>query len=152
MRPTTILCVGRASIDIGAIFSGFYAEIQGALAGIGQHFLNQGLAAVLGGIGGSRAIGDVFACEYLMGVSMPLIQSCPFFVALSQQIAAAVAAAQGALSGTLTNLTALGSSLVDASKPHLAQLQEQIVGHGLNVLGSLSETINNLHGSITGGR
>ena len=71
MRPTTILFAGRASIDIGAIFSGFYAEIQGALAGIGQHFLNQGLAAVLGGIGGSRAFGDVFACEYLMGVSMP---------------------------------------------------------------------------------
>ena len=55
---------GRASVDLGAIFGGFFSEIQGALTGIGQHFLNQGLAAVLGGIGGSRAIGDIFACKY----------------------------------------------------------------------------------------
>ncbi|CAF4995830.1 unnamed protein product, partial [Rotaria sp. Silwood1] len=45
-----------------------------------------------------------------------------------------------------------GAQILDASKPHLQQLQEQLVGHGLNVLGSLSETINNLHGSITGSR
>jgi hypothetical protein len=71
---------------------------------------------------------------------------------LSQQIGAAVTAAQGALTGALNNLSTLGSNLVDATKPHLEQLQEQLVGHGLNVLGSISETINNLHGSITGGR
>ena len=71
---------------------------------------------------------------------------------LSQQIGSAVTAAQGALSGALGNLSALGSSILDASKPHWEQLQEQLVGHGLNVLGSLSETINNVHGSLTGGR
>jgi hypothetical protein len=74
------------------------------------------------------------------------------FAALSQQVGAAVAAAQGALTGALGNLSNLGANLVDASKPHFAQLQESLVGHGLNVLGSISETINNLHGSITGGR
>lgn len=74
------------------------------------------------------------------------------FVALQTQIGSAVTAAQGALSGALSGLSALGSNLVDASKPHWESLQEQLVGHGLNVLGSISETLNNLHGSITGGR
>lgn len=73
-------------------------------------------------------------------------------VALSSQIGSAVTAAQGALSGALGNLGAIGSNILDASKPHWESLQEQLVGHGLNVLGSISETINNLHGSITGGR
>lgn len=73
-------------------------------------------------------------------------------LALQQQIAGAVSVAQGALSGALGGLSALGSNILDASKPHWEQLQEQLVGHGLNVLGSLSETINNVHGSITGGR
>jgi len=130
---TTLIGSGRASIDFGAIFSGFYNEISGALAGIGSHFLNQGLGAVLGGLIGGRGIGDIFS-------------------GLSQQIAGLVGGAQSALQGALGNLSALGSNLLDATKPHLAQLQEQLVGHGLNVLGSLSETINNLHGSITGGR
>jgi len=49
-------------------------------------------------------------------------------------------------------LQGIAAGVIDASKPHLQQLQEQLVGHGLNALGSLSETINNLHGSITGGR
>ena len=62
LSPSSLL-VGRASVDLGAIFSGFLSEIQGALTGIGQHFLNQGLAAVLGGIAGSRGISDIFACE-----------------------------------------------------------------------------------------
>jgi len=127
---------GRASLDLGSVFSGFLSEIQGALTGIGQHFLNQGLAAVLGGLGslgGSRFIGDLFA-------------------GLSQQIGAAVTAAQGALTGALGNLQALGTSILDASKPHWEQLQEQLLDHTFNALGSLSETINNLHGSITGGR
>jgi hypothetical protein len=72
-------------------------------------------------------------------------------VALSQQIGAAVSAAQGALSGALGGLSALGSQILDASKPHFEQLQEQLIGHGLNVLGSLAETINNVHGSVVGG-
>ena len=80
------------------------------------------------------------------------INSNDFVVDLQQQISGAVTAAQGALSGALSNISALGSSLLDASKPHWEQLQEQLVGHGLNVLGSLSETISNVHGSITGGK
>jgi hypothetical protein len=127
---------GRAVINLGAMFNEFYQGISGALNGIGQHLLNQGLASVLGGLGslgGSRAIGDIFA-------------------SLSAQVSAAVTAAQGALSGALGGLQALAGNILDASKPHWEQLQEQLVGHGLNVLGSLSETINNLHSSITGGR
>ena len=77
---------------------------------------------------------------------------CYFVVALSEQINSAVTAAQGALAGAWENLSALGSNIVDASKPHWEQLQEQLINHGLNALGSISETINNLHGSITGGR
>ena len=127
---------GRASVDLAAIFGGFLNEITGAVTGIGQHLLNQGLAAVLGGLGslgGSRFIGDLFS-------------------SLSSQIGAAVTAAQGALTGALGSLSSLGGNILDASKPHWESLQEQLVGHGLNVLGSISETINNLHGSITGGR
>ncbi|UJR09058.1 hypothetical protein I4U23_013306 [Adineta vaga] len=124
---------GRASINFSEIFSGFLQQITTPLTQIGQHFLNQGLAAVLGGIGGSRIFGDLFA-------------------SLQQQIGAAVTIAQGALSGALGSLSALGSNILDASKPHWEQLQEQLVGHGLNVLGSISETINNVHGSITGGQ
>ncbi|CAF4408564.1 unnamed protein product, partial [Rotaria magnacalcarata] len=71
---------------------------------------------------------------------------------LSQQFSTLVGNAQTALQGALGQLAAIGSGIVDASKPHLQQLQEQLIGHGLNALGSLSETINNLHGSITGGR
>jgi hypothetical protein len=127
---------GRAGIDLGAIFNDFLASVTPAITGLGQHFLNQGLAAVLGGLGnlgGSRAIGDIFA-------------------SLSAQVSAAVTAAQGALGGALSGLSALGSQILDASKPHWEQLQEQLVGHGLNVLGSIAESINNAHGSIVGGR
>lgn len=74
------------------------------------------------------------------------------FTALSAQFGTAVSAAQAALSSALNGLQTLGSNLLDASKPHWEQLQEQLIGHGLNALGSVSETINNLHGSITGGR
>jgi len=135
MGSITGLLGGNGRIDFGSIFSGFLAEIQGSLTGIKDHLINQGLAAVLGSLGslGGRGIGDIFA-------------------SLSQQIGAAVTAAQGALSGALGNLSALAGNLVDASKPHWEQLQGQLVGHGLNALGSLSETINNLHGSMTGGR
>merc|ERR1711972_924088 len=124
---------GRASINIGEIFNGFLQQITTPLLGIGQNLLNQGLAAVLGGLTGSRGISDIFA-------------------SLSQQVSGVVSAAQSALSGALGSLSALGSNILDASKPHWEQLQEQLVGHGLNVLGSISETINNVHGSITGGR
>jgi hypothetical protein len=126
---------GRAGLDFGAIFQDFLASVTPAITGLGQHFLNQGLAAVLGGLGnlgGSRALSDIFA-------------------SLSGQVAAAVAAAQGALSGALGGLSALGSQILDASKPHFEQLQEQLIGHGLNVLGSLAETINNVHGSVVSG-
>jgi hypothetical protein len=71
---------------------------------------------------------------------------------LSQQFSSLVGNAQTALQGALGQLASIGSGLLDASKPHFQQLQEQLIGHGLNALGSLSETINNLHGSITGGR
>jgi len=126
---------GRASINLGEIFRDFVSQLTKPVTELGQHFLNQGLAAVLGGLGslgGSRGFGDIFA-------------------GLQQQIAAAAAVAQGALSGVLGNLQTLGSNLLDASKPHWTNLQEQLVGHGLNVLGSLSETISNVHGAITGG-
>ncbi|UJR37160.1 hypothetical protein I4U23_029870 [Adineta vaga] len=126
--------LGGARIDLGAIFNDFWAGISTQVTGLGQHFLNQGLAAVLGGLGnlGSRGIGDIFS-------------------SISASIATAVAGAQSALSGALGGLQTLGSQILDASKPHWEQLQEQLVGHGLNVLGSLSETINNVHGSIVGG-
>ncbi|CCO36179.1 hypothetical protein RSOLAG1IB_11755 [Rhizoctonia solani AG-1 IB] len=67
----------------------------------------------------TRAIGDIFG-------------------GLSAQVGAAVTAAQGALTGALGGLQALGSQILNASKPHWEQLQEQLVGHGLNVLGFLS--------------
>ena len=124
---------GRASFDFAGIFQQLLNEVTPAIMGIGQHLLNQGLSAVLGSLGQSRGFSDIFA-------------------AISSQVSAAVTAAQGAVSGALTNLVAIGSGIVDASKPHFQQLQEQLIGHGLNALGSLSETINNLHGSVTGGR
>ncbi|CAF3884850.1 unnamed protein product [Rotaria sp. Silwood1] len=73
-------------------------------------------------------------------------------MSLTEQFQSVVAIAQGAVQGVVGNLSQIGAQILDASKPHLQQLQEQLVGHGLNVLGSLSETINNLHGSITGSR
>ncbi|CAF1496951.1 unnamed protein product [Rotaria magnacalcarata] len=127
---------GRASFDFAAIFQQLLEEVKPAIMGLGQHILNQGLSAVLGGLsslGQSRAFSDIFA-------------------SISSQVSAAVTAAQGAVAGALNNLVAIGSGIVDASKPHFQQLQEQLIGHGLNALGSLSETINNLHGSVTGGR
>jgi len=128
----TGLISGGACIDISAIFGEFLASIQGSLAGIGSSLLNQGLGAVLGGLGGSRALfGDIFAT-------------------LQGHISTAVGAAQGAIGGALSSLSGLGASLIDSGKPHWEQLQEQLLGHGLNVLGSISETINNLHGSVAG--
>ncbi|CAF0830038.1 unnamed protein product [Rotaria sordida] len=124
---------GRVELNLGNIFADFLQSIQGAATGLGQHLLNQGLSAVLGGLGGARGFGDIFN-------------------SISEQFANIVGTAQAAISGVVGNIVQVGSGLLDASKPHWEQLQEQLVGHGLNVLGSLSETINNLHGTITGGR
>ncbi|CAF1509840.1 unnamed protein product [Adineta ricciae] len=123
---------GGARVDLSAIFDNLFAEIQTQVNGITQQFLNQGLAGILGGFG-SRGIDDILS-------------------SISSTIATAVAGAQSALTGALSNLQTLGSQILDASKPHFEQLQEQLAGHGLNVLGSISETINNVHGSLVGGR
>jgi len=127
---------GRAEPNIFDHFKDFLASIQGQVVGIGQHLLNQGLASVLGGLGslgGSRAIGDIFA-------------------GLSAQIGSAVSMAQDAIKGIAGNIAQLGGQLLDTAKPHWEGLKESMVGHGMNVLGSLSETIGDLHSSITGGR
>jgi hypothetical protein len=127
---------GRASFSIIAEhFQNFINSITPALTGLGQHFLNQGLAAVLGGLGnlGGRGVFD------------------SIFGSLGTQLQDLMGNAQTAITGVLGGLQTLGSNLLDAAQPHWEQLQEQLIGHGLNVLGSLSETINNLHGSITGG-
>jgi hypothetical protein len=133
----TLIGGGRAGLGetISAIFADFWGSIQPAVTGLGQHFLNQGLSAVLGGLGGlgGRGFGDIFA-------------------GLSAQISGLVSAGQSALSGILGNVSSIVSGVLDASKPHWEQLQEQLVGHGLNVLNTLGQTINDLHGSITGGR
>jgi len=123
---------GRAEFSLAAIFNQFLEQIAPAITGLGEHFLNQGLSAVLGAIGG-RAFADIFA-------------------GLSAQIAAVVSAGQSALSGVVSNLTSVVSGVLDASKPHWEQLQDQLIGHGLNVLNSLGQTINDVHGTITGGR
>jgi len=131
-----ILGGGRGINDfLGPIFADFWGSIEHAVTGLGQHFLNQGLSAVLGGLGGlgGRGFGDIFA-------------------GLSAQISGLVSAGQSALSGILGNVSSIVSGVLDASKPHWEQLQEQLVGHGLNVLNTLGQTINDLHGSITGGR
>jgi len=126
---------GGRKIELGAIFADFWSSISHAVTGMGQHFVNQGLSAVLGGLGslGGRGIGDIFSN-------------------LSAQIAALVNAGQSALSGIVGNITSIATGVLDASKPHWEQLQEQLVGHGLNVLNTLGQTINDLHGSVTGGR
>jgi len=126
---------GRGALDIlSTAFNQLLSQLQGVAMSLGQHALNQGLAAVLGGLGGRGLFDSIFG-------------------SLTQQFGPILSGAQAALQGALGNLAAIGSGILDASKPHLEQLQEQLVGHGLNVLGSLSETINNLHGSVlSGGR
>jgi len=124
---------GRVSINIGQIFQDFLAQVTPAITGLGQHFLNQGLSAVLGAIGGGRIFGDLLS-------------------GLSAQISGLVSTAQNALSGIVGNITSLAGQVLDASKPHWESLQEQLIGHGLNVLNSLGNTINDFHGSVVGGR
>jgi len=125
---------GRAGIDLGAIFQGFLDQVTPAITGLGQHFLNQGLSAVLGAIGGlgGRGFGDLFS-------------------GIGAQFSNILSAAQSAISGVVSNVQTLAGQVLDASKPHWESLQEQLVGHGLNVLNSLGNTINDLHGSITSG-
>jgi hypothetical protein len=58
--------IGRGSFDLNAIFNGFLQQISTPLLEMGQHLLNQDLAAARGGLGslgGSRGLGDIFACE-----------------------------------------------------------------------------------------
>jgi len=124
---------GRVAIDFAAIFADFVNSVKPAITGLGQHFLNQGLSAVLGGLTGGRIFGDLLS-------------------SLSAQISTYVALGQQALSGIIGNVTTIASSVLDASKPHWEGLQEQLVGHGLNVLSTLGNTINDLHGSVVGGR
>ena len=59
--------VGGARINIGGIFNDFWTGISTQVTELGQHFLNQGLAAVLGGLGslGSRGISDIFSCKLI---------------------------------------------------------------------------------------
>jgi len=130
----SLLGGSRSSLDLGGLFKDLLQQLQTQVTQVGQHLLNQGLAAVLGGLGslsGSRVFAGIFDT-------------------LKEHFNTAVTAANGALQGALGGLTQLGSSLLDASKPHFQQLQEQLLGHGLNVLGSISETVSNLHGSIIG--
>ena len=65
IRFENVICnIGTARVDIGQIFADFWSQIETSVTGLGQHFLNQGLAAVLGGLGslgGARAFGDLFA-------------------------------------------------------------------------------------------
>ncbi|CAF1490995.1 unnamed protein product [Adineta steineri] len=124
---------GRIFGDISAMFTDFLGQITTPLLAIGQNLLSQGLSAVVGSLAGSRFLGD-------------------FMSQISSSMAAAVATAQGVISQTVSSLSGVLSNIVDASKPHLADLQNQMLGHGMNVLGSLSETVNNLHGSLVGGQ
>ncbi|CAF1064736.1 unnamed protein product [Adineta steineri] len=124
---------GRIFGDISAMFTDFLSQITTPLAGIGQALLNQGLSAVLSSMAGSRFLGD-------------------FMSQITSQMTAAVSAAQNVISTAVSGLSGVLSGVLDASKPHLADLQNQMLGHGMNVLGSLSETVNNLHGSLVGGQ
>jgi len=129
-----LLGSGRAEFNLGEVFNQLLQQLQATATHIGQQVLNTGLAAILGGLGslsGSRVFGDIFD-------------------ALKQHFNTAVSAANVALSGALGGLTQLGSDLVASTKPHLQSLQEQLLNHGLNALGTISESISNIHGSITG--
>ncbi|CAF1150325.1 unnamed protein product [Adineta steineri] len=127
----TGLLGGRMFGDLQTMFTDFLGQITTSLLAIGQSLLNQGLSAVIGQLAGSRFLGD-------------------FMSQITSQFASAIATAQGVVSSTVASLTGVASSLLDASKPHLADLQKQLMGHGLNMLGSISETVNNLHGSLIG--
>jgi len=129
---------GRGISDISEFFRNFIDSISGHVTEMGKHVMNQGLASVIGGLGsfgGSRSIGEIWS-------------------SLTQQITSAALNAHGAIkeivSTTSNNLTQLGANLLDSAKPHWQQLQENLVGHGLNALGSFAQGISGLHGTITG--
>jgi len=125
---------GRGIFDtIKEQFQQFLAQVSGPILGIGQHFVNQGLSAVLGAVSGGRIFGELLS-------------------GLTSQLSALVSGAQTAVTGIMGNLQGIVGNVIDASKPHLAQLQEQLIGHGLNVLNSIGNTVTDLHGSLTGGR
>jgi len=127
----SILGGGRAGI--ASLFSEWFSGIQGHLLGIGQHFVNQGLSAVLGAVGGmgGRGFGDLLS-------------------SITSQFSGIVSNVQNVLGGIMTNVQGIVGNVIDASKPHIAQLQEQLIGHGLNVLNSIGNTVTDLHGSLTG--
>ncbi|CAF3953185.1 unnamed protein product [Adineta steineri] len=121
--------------DFQAILSGFYESIQGSLAGLGNHLLNQGLSAVLGGLAGrqSRIFGDLFA-------------------SLQESVSGMLSQAGNMMTGVMAGLQGAAAGILSTAQPHWEDLQQQLLGHGMNVLGSVSETINNMHGSLVGGR
>jgi len=129
---------GRAGLfdSLQSVFTDFINSIKPAVGGMVSHLTNQGLSAVLGSLGGLGG----------------RIDFSEIFSTLGGHITNLTNVAKETIAGALGNLQAIGSNMLGAAKPHWEQLQESLVGHGLNVLGSLSDTINNLHGSITGGR
>ncbi|CAF4438066.1 unnamed protein product, partial [Adineta steineri] len=120
---------------VSGMFAEFASSVQTAVMGMGQHLLNQGLSAVLGGLAGrqSRIFGDLFASI-----------STTFNTMINQ--------ASTAVSGVMTGLQQAGATMLSTAQPHWEDLQQQLLGHGMNVLGSVSETINNMHGTLVGGR
>ncbi|CAE7138363.1 unnamed protein product [Rhizoctonia solani] len=137
--------------DINALFSGTSSgisnlplDLTGLLNGKGPKIINL-WTGVLSGLVEHSAKWNNERNLNARGISGDI------FAGLLVQITTAVVSAQATLMAAFGNLQNLGSQLLDASKPHWEQLQEQLVGHGLNVLGSISETINNLLGSIMGG-
>jgi len=126
---------GNGRAGVMDMFTEWFAGIQGALMGIGSHLVNQGLSAVLGAVGGmgGRGFADLLS-------------------SITSQFSGLVSGVQGALGGIMTNVQGIVGNVIDASKPHIAQLQEQLIGHGLNVLNSIGNTVTDLHGSLTGGR
>ncbi|CAF1220326.1 unnamed protein product [Adineta steineri] len=117
--------------QVSGMFAEFASSVQTAVMGMGQHLLNQGLSAVLGGLAGSsRGIFDSF----------------------TQSLSGMVDQASSVFSGVLAGLSQAGALVLATAQPHWEDLQQQLLGHGMNVLGSVSETINNMHGSLVGGR
>ncbi|CAF4343901.1 unnamed protein product [Adineta steineri] len=118
-----------------AVLAGFVASVQDAVMGMGQHFLNQGLSAVLGGLAGrqSRIFGDLFA-------------------SLQESVSGMLSQAGNMMTGVMAGLQGAAAGILSTAQPHWEDLQQQLLGHGMNVLGSVSETINNMHGSLVGGR
>ncbi|CAF4356882.1 unnamed protein product [Adineta steineri] len=118
-----------------AVLAGFVASVQDAVMGMGQHLMNQGLSAVLGGLvgGQSRIFGDLFA-------------------SLQESVSGMLSQAGNMMTGVMAGLQGAASGILTAAQPHWEDLQQQLLGHGMNVLGSVSETINNMHGTLVGGR